>query len=431
MPYLYCFSPRLYIDAAESTFSSMRMGGHITKSQITGILMKALFLLFATVFLLGACTQTHNEAVRGQVEVGVVTLKTEPVALQTELAGRTTSALSSDVRPQVTGIVKARRFEEGALVKAGEVLYLIDPSSYQAAVDEAQAALGSVEAAVSAAQLKDARYAELLAMEGVSKQDADDAHTAAQQAVAAVAQKKAALATARINLDYTQVRAPISGRIGKSSVTPGALVTASQTTALATIRALDPIYVDLTQSSGALLQLRRTLAAGDLQAASADVRLKLEDGSDYPRKGRLKFSEIAVDEATGSVTLRAQFPNPDGLLLPGMYVRAQLDEAVDPKAILAPQQGITHDPKGDATALVVNAEGKVEQRTVTTQRTVGDAWLVSSGLSAGDRLIVQGVSKVRVGDSVRMVAVDAAPPSQAASAPTAAKAADSAASKGR
>lgn len=393
--------------------------------------MNLLPLLLATAVLLGACSQKQPEVARATVEVGVVTLKTEPVALQTELAGRTTAALSSEVRPQVTGIVKTRNFEEGVLVKAGQVLYQIDPASYQAAVDEAQAALGSSEAAVSAAKLKDARYAELLDIEGVSKQDADDAHTAAQQAVAAVAQKKAALATARINLDYTQVRAPIAGRIGKSSVTPGALVTASQTTALATIRALDPIYVDLTQSSGALLQLRRTLASGDLQAASADVQLKLEDGSVYPRKGRLKFAEIAVDEATGSVTLRAQFPNPDGLLLPGMYVRAQFDEAVDPKAILAPQQGITHDAKGEATAFVVNGEGKVEQRTVTTQRTVGDTWLVSSGLVGGDRLIVQGVSKVKAGDTVRVVAVDATPPSQAASAPTAAKAAESAAAQGR
>lgn len=393
--------------------------------------MNLLPFLLATAVLLGACSQKQPEAARATVEVGVVTLKTEPVALQTELAGRTTAALSSEVRPQVTGIVKTRSFEEGALVKAGQVLYQIDPASYQAAVDEAQAALGSSEAAVSAAKLKDARYAELLDIEGVSKQDADDAHTAAQQAVAAVAQKKAALATARINLDYTQVRAPIAGRIGKSSVTPGALVTASQTTALATIRALDPIYVDLTQSSGALLQLRRTLASGDLQAASADVQLKLEDGSVYPRKGRLKFAEIAVDEATGSVTLRAQFPNPDGLLLPGMYVRAQFDEAVDPKAILAPQQGITHDVKGEATAFVVNGEGKVEQRMVTTQRTVGDAWLVSSGLVGGDQLIVQGVSKVKAGDTVRVVAVDATPLSQAASAPTAAKAAGSAAVQGR
>ena len=392
--------------------------------------MNLLPLLLATAVLLGACSQKQPGGAPGTVEVGVVTLKTESVALQTELAGRTTAALSSEVRPQVTGIVKTRNFEEGALVKAGQVLYQIDSASYQAAFDEAQATLGSSEAAVSAAQLKDARYAELRDIEGVSKQDADDAHTSAQQAVAAVAQKKAALATARIDLDHTQVRAPISGRIGKSSVTPGALVTASQTTALATIRALDPIYVDLTQASGVLLQLRRTLAAGGLQAAGTDVQLKLEDGSVYPRKGRLKFAEIAVDEATGSVTLRAQFPNPDGLLLPGMYVRAQLDEAVDPKAILAPQQGISHDAKGNASAFVVNAEGKVEQRTVTTQRTVGDAWLVSSGLAAGDRLIVQGVSKIKAGDAVRVVTVDLASPTPASSAPVVAKASASAASKG-
>jgi len=383
--------------------------------------MKLRFTVFAALLVLGACTEKPPAGPRGPVEVAVVTIKTEPVALQTELTGRTTAALSSDVRPQVTGIIKQRRFVEGGLVKAGDVLYQIDPASYQAAFDQAQAALVNAEAAVSAAKLKDERYKELLAISGVSKQDADDAHTAALQAVAAVAQYKAALASARINLDYTQVRAPISGRISKSSVTPGALVTASQTTALATIRTLDPIFVDLTQSSGAMLQLRRSLAKGDIQASSTDVRLKLEDGSDYARKGRLKFAEIAVDEATGAVTLRAEFPNPEGTLLPGMFVRAQLDQAVDPRAILVPQQGITHDPRGNAVAMVVNGEGKVESRTVTTLRSVGDKWLISTGLQTGDRLIVQGLSKVKAGDPVKVVALDTAALSLAASASAPAK----------
>ncbi|MFZ4286531.1 efflux RND transporter periplasmic adaptor subunit [Variovorax sp. HJSM1_2] len=369
--------------------------------------MKTTTLILAATLLLGACSDKAAPPTRGITEVAVVTLKTEAVALQNQLSGRTTAALVSEVRPQVSGIVKARRFEEGALVKAGQVLYEIDPSSYQAAADEARANLASDEAAVAAAKLKDTRYAELLAIDGVSQQDADDAHAAAQQAVAAVAQKKAALATARINLDYTQVRAPISGRIGKSSVTAGALVTASQTTALATIRALDPMYVDLTQSSAELLQMRRTLASGALKAGSANVSLKLEDGSAYALPGKLKFAEVAVDEATGSVTLRAEFPNPDGALLPGMYVQALLAQAVDPNAILAPQQGISRDPKGNATALVVTADNKISSRSVTTQRAINDKWLVSGGLQAGDRIVVEGSNKVREGDTVKPVEVGA------------------------
>jgi len=366
-----------------------------------------LFVLIVPALLLGACTQQSAPPTPGAAEVGIVTLKTQRVALQNELAGRTAASLSSEVRPQVAGIIKARRFEEGAQVKAGQVLYQIDPATYQAAYDEVRAALANAEAAVAAARLKNERYTELLEIEGVSKQDADDARTAYQQALANVAQQKAALASARINLDYTQVRAPISGHIGKSSVTPGALVTASQTTALATIRTLDPIYVDLTQSSAALLQLRRMLATSGIQAGSTEVSLKLEDGSQYAKKGRLKFAEVAVDEATGSVTLRAEFPNPDGTLLPGMYVRAVLDEAIDPNAILAPQQGITRDPKGNATAMVVNASNQIEERAVTTLRALDDKWLVSGGLAAGDRLIVQGLNKVKAGDTVQPVEIDA------------------------
>jgi membrane fusion protein (multidrug efflux system) len=344
----------------------------------------------------------------GPAEVGVSTLKAEPVALTTELAGRTAASLSADVRPQVAGIVKARRFEEGSMVRAGQVLYQVDPASYQASADQAAASLANAQAAVSAAKLKSERYAELLKIEGVSKQDADDARVAYDQAVAAVALQKASLASARINLDHTQVRAPIAGRIGKSSVTPGALVTASQTDALATIRALDPIYVDLTQSSAALLRLRRMLASDKgFQSGSTQVRLKLEDGSEYARRGRLKFSEVAVDEATGSVTLRAEFPNPDGTLLPGMYVRAVVDEAVDPQGILVPQQGIGRDSKGAATAMLVDGEGKVKSVTVTTERSIGDKWLVSQGLAAGDRVVVQGNNKVRAGDMVKAVDVGA------------------------
>ena len=366
--------------------------------------MKSIFILF--VMILAGCQKQSAVQTQPPASVGVVTLHVQSVALQNELSGRVTASLKSDVRPQVTGIVKARRFVEGSVVKAGQVLYVIDPATYQAAYAQARATLLSSQSAVSAAKLKSERYSALLKVQGVSKQDADDANTAYQQALALVAQNRASAESARIALDYTQVRAPISGRIGTSSVTPGALVTTSQTDAMATIRALDPIYVDLTQSSVALLRLRKALSAGGVSAGSAAVRLKLEDGSDYPRAGTLQFAEVAVDEATGSVTLRASFPNPDGTLLPGMYVRAVLDQAVAPNAILAPQRGITRDPQGNATALVVTSANKLEQRTVTTERVIGDRWLVSSGLADGDRLAVDGLNKVKAGDVVS--AVDAA-----------------------
>lgn len=361
--------------------------------------------VIASIVLTGCSQQKQNVAAR-PVAVGTVTLQPQPVALQSELAGRTTASLVSDVRPQVTGIIKARRFEEGSQVKAGQLLYEIDPASFKSAYDEAAADLANAEAAVAAAKLKDERYAELLQIEGVSKQDADDASAAHRQAVAQVALKKAALESARINLGYTQVRAPISGRIGKSSVTEGALVTAGQATALATIRALDPIYVDLTQSSAQLLKLRKLLGTAGTKPGSTAVSLKLEDGSAYSVPGTLKFQEVAVDEATGSVTLRAEFPNPEGILLPGMYVRAVVNEAVSSAGILAPQQGVTRDAKGNAVAMVVNGSNQVEQRTVVADRAIGSNWLVTSGLTAGDQLIVEGLNKIRAGDTVAPVALN-------------------------
>jgi membrane fusion protein (multidrug efflux system) len=337
-------------------------------------------------------------------EVGVVTLKTEAVTLQTELAGRTTPSLVSELRPQITGIVKARTFEEGARVKAGQVLYEIDAAMYRATLAEARANFASAKAALESARIKDERFANLVAIEGVSKQEADDAHAAHQLATAGVAQKQAALEAARINLDYTAIKAPIAGRIGKSTVTPGALVTANQPQPLATIRSLDPIYVDLTQSSEARLKLRAQLGAGKLQAGTTRVKLKLPDGTMYDKDGTLEFAEVAVEEATGSVTLRAKFPNPDDTLLPGMYVRAVLDQGVATTAILAPQQGITRDARGNATAMVV-AGDKVEARTLVADRAIGDRWLVTSGLAAGDRLIVEGLNKVMPGIPVRATEV--------------------------
>ncbi len=374
-------------------------------------------LLAALTLTLAACAKDQaGGPKRPPTEVGFITVQPQPLVLQSELAGRTTPYLMSDVRPQVSGIIKFRRFEEGTRVKAGEVLYEIDPAPYEAAVAEAKAGLANAKASVDATRLKSQRYSELLAIEGVAQQEADDARMAYQQALASVAQMEASLASAQINLDYTKVRAPISGRIGKSTVTPGALVTANQETALATIRTLDPIYVDMTQSSTELLKLRRLIGEAGMKSGQAKVRLRLEDGSQYKQAGTIKFQEVAVDESTGSVTLRAEFPNPDGVLLPGMYVRAVLDQAVATSAILAPQQGVTRDVKGNATAMVLTADNKVEQRTLVTERAIGDRWLISGGLTEGDRLIVEGTSKVRVGDTVNPVDVGSGTKAAAAEA---------------
>ncbi|MEO8811540.1 MAG: efflux RND transporter periplasmic adaptor subunit, partial [Caulobacteraceae bacterium] len=311
----------------------------------------------------------------------------------------------SDVRPQVNGIVKARLFREGEMVRAGQVLYQIEPAPYQAAYDQARAALASAQANLVTTRLKATRYADLVKINAVSRQDSDDAQAAFRQAAAAVQQQKAATAAARINLDFTRVTAPIGGRVGISAVTQGALVTASQPTALTTIQRLDPIYVDVVQSADEVLGFRRDVAAGHLDrgAASLAVRLRFGDGTQYPLEGRLQFTDVTVDQTTGAVTLRAVFPNPRGVLLPGMYVRAIVTEGVDPAAILAPQQGVGRDEKGQPTALVVNARGKAEARILTTSRAIGPDWLVSGGLKAGDHLIVQGAQSVKPGSPVRAV----------------------------
>lgn len=370
-------------------------------------MQRKTLLVLGLSLLLAACDGQNAGVPAGagaEQEVGVVTLRGQSVTLSSELTGRVNATMTSDVRPQVDGIIKQRLFTEGAEVKAGQVLYQIDPASYQASYDQAAAQLKNAQATVQSTRLKSQRYAALVKENGVSQQDADDAKAAYLAAVASVAQYQAALETARINLAYTQVRAPIAGRIGISSVTPGALVTASQSDALATIRALDPIYVDLTQSSAQLLKLRRQQAALQ-RGAVTPVAIKLEDGTPYAHAGKLELTEVAVDEATGSVTLRAVFPNPEHELLPGMYVHATVANGVDPKAILAPQQGITRNAKGEATALVVDEQNKVAQRTVSAERVVGSNWLIGSGLNEGDRLIVEGTSKVTIGAVVKPVEV--------------------------
>ena len=370
--------------------------------------MKYIATSVVAMLLLSGCDNTHtqsNNSSPSETEVGVVTLKSQPVSVVSELTGRTSAALSAEVRPQVGGIIQKRLFKEGDLVKAGQPLYQIDAASYQAAWNEARAALQQAQALVKADCQKAQRYARLVKENGVSQQDADDAQSTCAQDKASVEAKKAALETARINLDWTTVTAPISGRIGISSVTPGALVTASQDTALTTIRGLDTMYVDLTRSSVDLLRLRKQSLATNSDTMS--VSLILEDGITYSEKGRQELTEVAVDESTGSVTLRAIFPNPQQQLLPGMFVRARVDEGVMENAILAPQQGVTRDAKGNANALVVNKDNKVEQRTLETGETYGDKWLVLNGLHNGDRLIVEGSAKVTSGQTVKAVEVQA------------------------
>jgi len=349
----------------------------------------------------------------GPPEVGVITVQPQRVALTTELSGRTAPHLIAEVRPQVGGIIKKRLFTEGSDVKAGQVLYQIDPASYEAAHASARASQARAEATLGMVRLKAERYQDLVKIKAVSQQDNDDAQAALKQAEADLAAAKAAVETARINLAYTKITAPISGRIGRSSITDGALVTANQATALATIQKLDTMYVDVTQSSAELLRLKQTLASGvlkkDTATAQARVKLVLEDGSPYPLTGTLKFSEVTVDQSTGSITLRAVFPNPKQVLLPGMFVRAVLEEGVNEQAMLVPQRGVTRNPKGDAVVMMVSAEEKVEPRVIQVVRTVGENWLVSGGLKPGDRVILEGLQKARPGTPVKAVPFGAKP----------------------
>jgi len=339
--------------------------------------------------------------------VGVVTIQPQPVTLTTELPGRTNPYEIADVRPQVGGIIKSRLFVEGSIVRAGQVLYQIEPAPFQAAYDQAKAQLANAEATVVDAKLKADRLTALVKLNSEALQDADDAEAAYKEAVATVQQDKAALEAARINLEFTRITAPITGRIGISTVTKGALVTASQTAALDTIQRLDPIYVDVTQSVAQVTALRQSITQGHLYTGgTAEAHITLDNGAAYPLAGRLEFTDITVDPTTDAVTLRAVFPNPSGLLLPGMFVRATIVEGVNPAGLLAPEQGVSHDQKGEPTALVVNAKGVVEQRRLQVNGTIGNKWLVTAGLSAGDRLIVESGQPVEPGAAVRAVPAD-------------------------
>ncbi len=338
-------------------------------------------------------------------EVGVVVMSSEPVTLTMELSGRISPQMVAEVRPQVGGIIQKRLFTEGGDVIAGEALYQIDPATYQAAYASAKAVLVKSEANVFTLRQKAKRYKELVTINAVSRQEYDDAAAALKQAEADIEAGKAAMDTARINLAYTRISAPISGRIGRSSVTPGALVTANQASALATIQQLDSVYVDVTQTSADLLRLKRNLTSGELKNKNADqakVKLLLEDGTAYPLEGAMKFSEVTVDPSTGSITLRAQFPNPDQLLLPGMFVRGIVQEGVQEQALLVPQRGVSRDSAGNAVALVVGENDVVERRVLKTDRAIGDVWLVTDGLKIGERVIVEGLQRVRPGITVKV-----------------------------
>ncbi len=365
------------------------------------------WLLLSGALLVAGCSK--EKPTPPPPEAGYVVMKTESVPLFIELPGRTAAYEMSEVRPQVTGVIKARLFTEGSIVRAGQTLYRIDPSIYRAAVNQASANLDSARALREAAEAKARRFEPLARMEAVSKQDYADALAAARQAAASVAQTSAQLETARVNLRFTDVPAPISGRIGRSLATTGALVTASQADPLTTIQRLDQIFVDIQQSSADLLALRRQLASGGAAPSSATVSLTLEDGSEYARKGRVEFAEAMVDPQTGTVTLRARFPNPDGLLLPGMFVRARFSQLTATQAILVPQAGVARSPKGEATVILVGADGKAVLRTINADRTVGDKWLVTDGLKPGDKVVIEGLGKIRPGQPIRPVPAGSPP----------------------
>jgi membrane fusion protein (multidrug efflux system) len=375
----------------------------------------------AALFATSGCGKASQATPTQTPEVTTVTVQSQPVALSTELPGRTNAYLVAEIRPQVNGVIVSRLFKEGTNVKAGDLLYQIDPAPYQAAFQQAKAALATAEAELATAEanlpairLRAERLKGLAEIHAVGQQDYDDASAALRQSEATVEARKASVAvnraaveSARINLSYTPIRSPISGRIGISNVTVGAMATAYQPSPFATVQQLDPIYVDVVQANADLLKLRRRLESGHLKrngAIQSKVKLILEDGDTYPQEGTLQFRDVTVDPTTGSVTLRLIFPNPNQVLLPGMYVRAVVQEGVTDQALLVPQQAVMRDTKGSPIAWIVNKDNKVEQRTLELDRPIGDKWLVNSGLTPGDRVVVEGFQKARVGDPVRVVA---------------------------
>ena len=381
----------------------------------------------ALTLVLAACSDGKADgagAAPATVEVGVVTVVSQPLALETELAGRTVAALSAEVRPQVTALVRERLFQEGSIVKAGQALYQLDSSSAEASLRVAKAGVARAQATLSAAEMRAARQTALLKAEVGTTQDNEDAQAALLQARADVQSAQATQVNAQVDLDRTRIVAPIAGRVDTSTVARGSLVTANQTSALTTVHQLDPIWVDVAQSSADWLRLRRQLDSGTLKKGETKVGLTLEDGSRYEHEGVLQVQGVAVDASSGAMTLRAQVPNPDGLLLPGMFVRVSLNQAVDPDAILVPQAGVSRNAKGDASALVVKADGAIEKRAVKTGSTVKGQWRITEGLKAGDRLVLEGAGKVKDGQIVHAVPMGTvkadAGPATAPAAPAAA-----------
>lgn len=373
------------------------------------------FIIVSAALLAGCNDQGETQAHPAEPQVTVHVVEKVPLAVTTELPGRTTAFRIAEVRPQVSGIVLKRNFTEGSDIEAGQSLYQIDPATYQADYDSAKGELAKSEAAAAIAHLTVKRYVPLVGTKYISQQEYDQAIADARQADASVIAAKAAVEGARINLAYTKVTSPISGRIGKSNVTEGALVTNGQATELATVQQLDPIYVDVTQSSNDFMRLKQSVEQGSLHkdSASSTVELVMENGQSYPLKGSLQFSDVTVDESTGSITLRAVFPNPEHTLLPGMFVRARIDEGVQPNAILVPQQGVTRTPRGDATVMVVNDKSQVESRAVVAAQAIGDKWLISEGLQPGDKVIVSGLQKAHPGVQVKATADTETPATKA------------------
>ncbi len=361
------------------------------------LVLRRSWALVVPAVLLMACTK-HAPPAPPPPQVRYLTVEPQSVTITTELPGRTNAYRIAEIRPQVSGVILKRMFVEGHDVRAGQQLYQIDPAPYQATLDSARASLEKAQAALVSATALAERYKPLTEARAVSRQDYDNAVSSQAQAKADVASAKASIESARINLLYTKVLSPISGRTGRSSVTEGALVTAAQTTDLVVVQQLDPIYVDVVRPITLLLRLKRELAAGTIKKVGdnqALVRISLEDNSDYPHAGKLKFAEVTVDTGTGSVTLRAEFPNPEGTLLPGMFVHERIDEGVNEAALLVPQQGVTHDARGEPTAMVLNANNQAELRVLKTDRAIGDQWLVSDGIKAGDKVIVQGLQSIK------------------------------------
>jgi membrane fusion protein (multidrug efflux system) len=380
--------------------------------------MNPKYLVPALLLALGACGGSSKQPAPAAPQVGYVVMAEQPVTLSNELPGRTSPYETSDVRPQVSGLIEARLFEEGDIVRKGAPLYRIDPAPYRQQVASAKAALDRAQAAIASSAALARRYQELVKINAISHQDAENAETSAAQARADVEAQKAALRNAQIDLGRTIVRAPITGRIGRSAFTTGALVSASQADALTTIQRLDPIYVDIQQSSADLLRLRQQLLAGEVSRdGKAPVHLQLEDGTTYPLTGSLKFADVSVDPATGSQVIRALFPNPQGLLLPGMYVRAELTEGTRANGLLVPQRAVSRDERGNPVVWVVGAGDKLEQHIITAPRTVGQDWLVTGGLKPGDKVIVEGAQNLQPGTPVKPVPAKQMAASDAGAAP--------------